>query len=261
MYDPSVGRWLSVDPLGFDAEDINLYRYVGNSPATLIDASGLQESSSCLSPHFADEFRAWARLASLAADGQSGDWQFEVKRSEIKDPLKIKALGNYPMAFSLTYRPTDKMLKFLNTPIWINGEKPQLILSHAVNLPGYPSRFDGKYKPPGECEFPYFPEYSGILQHGGLTVVDAPVAPGAGVAVSSISSVTTCAVIDMPDPACPGKRNQYVLGCANYDWDHTNKTVIMNGTTLKNGDGKSNWIPSANPGAPWEEAIPNEGRL
>jgi RHS repeat-associated protein len=31
-YDPTVGRWLSEDVVGF-ADSVNLYRYVGNSPA------------------------------------------------------------------------------------------------------------------------------------------------------------------------------------------------------------------------------------
>ncbi|NEZ65245.1 hypothetical protein D0962_21115 [Leptolyngbyaceae cyanobacterium CCMR0082] len=33
-YDPAVGRFISEDPLGFDAGDANLYRYVFNSPPT-----------------------------------------------------------------------------------------------------------------------------------------------------------------------------------------------------------------------------------
>ena len=41
-YDPATGRWLSQDPIGFDAGDRNLYRYVGNQPTTLTDPSGLE---------------------------------------------------------------------------------------------------------------------------------------------------------------------------------------------------------------------------
>jgi uncharacterized protein RhaS with RHS repeats len=41
-YDPTVGRWLSEDPIGFEGEDPNLYRYVGNSPTNFTDPSGLQ---------------------------------------------------------------------------------------------------------------------------------------------------------------------------------------------------------------------------
>ncbi len=40
-YDPAVGRWLSADPIGFEAGDANLYRYVGNGPAAWTDPTGL----------------------------------------------------------------------------------------------------------------------------------------------------------------------------------------------------------------------------
>ena len=39
-YDPAVGRFLSEDPLGFDAGDANFYRYVFNSPTNYTDPSG-----------------------------------------------------------------------------------------------------------------------------------------------------------------------------------------------------------------------------
>jgi RHS repeat-associated protein len=39
-YDPMTARWLSQDPIGFEAGDANLYRYVKNSPTTKNDPSG-----------------------------------------------------------------------------------------------------------------------------------------------------------------------------------------------------------------------------
>jgi hypothetical protein len=42
VYDPTVGRWLMEDPLGFDAGDYNLERYVGNAPTDGTDPSGLE---------------------------------------------------------------------------------------------------------------------------------------------------------------------------------------------------------------------------
>jgi RHS repeat-associated protein len=38
---PGIGRWLSQDPIGFEAGDANLYRYVGNGPGNRVDPSGL----------------------------------------------------------------------------------------------------------------------------------------------------------------------------------------------------------------------------
>ncbi|MHB0961179.1 MAG: RHS repeat domain-containing protein [Pirellulaceae bacterium] len=40
-YDPAQGRWLSQDPIGFAAGDVNLYQYVGNGPTYAEDPSGL----------------------------------------------------------------------------------------------------------------------------------------------------------------------------------------------------------------------------
>lgn len=41
-YDPLIGRWISEDPIGFEAGDPNLYRYVWNAPTRFIDPSGLE---------------------------------------------------------------------------------------------------------------------------------------------------------------------------------------------------------------------------
>ncbi len=40
-YDPMTGRFMSRDPLGLAAGDVNLYRYVGNNPVNWRDAFGL----------------------------------------------------------------------------------------------------------------------------------------------------------------------------------------------------------------------------
>jgi len=39
-YDPTLGRWIGQDPIGFEAGDANLYRYVGNIPTAFTDPSG-----------------------------------------------------------------------------------------------------------------------------------------------------------------------------------------------------------------------------
>jgi len=40
-YEPPTGKWLSEDPIGFDAGDGNLYRYVGNRTTDATDPVGL----------------------------------------------------------------------------------------------------------------------------------------------------------------------------------------------------------------------------
>ncbi|MCR4415249.1 MAG: RHS repeat-associated core domain-containing protein [Thermoguttaceae bacterium] len=41
-YDAAIGRFLSEDPLGFAAGDLNLFRYVSNRPTVLVDPLGLE---------------------------------------------------------------------------------------------------------------------------------------------------------------------------------------------------------------------------
>ena len=40
-YDATIGRWLSTDPIGFNGNDTNLYRYVYNYPINAFDFNGL----------------------------------------------------------------------------------------------------------------------------------------------------------------------------------------------------------------------------
>jgi RHS repeat-associated protein len=42
-YDPALGRFLSEDPIGFEANDANLHRYVGNGATNDWDPSGLEK--------------------------------------------------------------------------------------------------------------------------------------------------------------------------------------------------------------------------
>jgi RHS repeat-associated protein len=42
-YDPNVGRWISEDPIGFEAGDENLVRYVGNAILNFKDFNGIKK--------------------------------------------------------------------------------------------------------------------------------------------------------------------------------------------------------------------------
>lgn len=49
-YDAAIGRWMSKDPIGFNAGDGNVYRYVGNGATSWIDPSGLKYGDKFDSP-------------------------------------------------------------------------------------------------------------------------------------------------------------------------------------------------------------------
>jgi RHS repeat-associated protein len=42
VYSPNLGRFLQTDPIRFQAGDVNIYRYVGNRVANIIDPTGLR---------------------------------------------------------------------------------------------------------------------------------------------------------------------------------------------------------------------------
>lgn len=42
MYDATIGRFFSADPIGLESGDANFYRYAGNDPPNAIDPSGLE---------------------------------------------------------------------------------------------------------------------------------------------------------------------------------------------------------------------------
>ncbi|MFQ3649983.1 MAG: RHS repeat-associated core domain-containing protein [Gemmataceae bacterium] len=58
-YSPTLGRWTSLDPLGYDAGDVNLYRYVGNTPTGRIDPMGLDWAETVASWIGVDNVRSW----------------------------------------------------------------------------------------------------------------------------------------------------------------------------------------------------------
>ncbi len=41
-YDAYIAKWISTDPIGFSADDVNLYRHEGNGPLWQVDPSGLE---------------------------------------------------------------------------------------------------------------------------------------------------------------------------------------------------------------------------
>ena len=46
-YSPALGRWVTMDPIGFKAGDVNLYRDQGNNVVNYVDPSGLYLPAAC----------------------------------------------------------------------------------------------------------------------------------------------------------------------------------------------------------------------
>jgi RHS repeat-associated protein len=67
-YDSFSGRWISQDPLGFDAGDSNLYRYVNNGPTGVTDPSGLEDTCD----KFVNAKNPSAKVYVIAFEGLAG---------------------------------------------------------------------------------------------------------------------------------------------------------------------------------------------
>jgi RHS repeat-associated protein len=64
-YDPKTGTYISEDPIGFEGGDVNLYRYVNNSPQVWMDPWGLYS--------WGEFMEDWATVADIRAAQQY--WQ------------------------------------------------------------------------------------------------------------------------------------------------------------------------------------------
>jgi RHS repeat-associated protein len=77
-YDSKVGRFVSVDPMGFGAGDTNLYRYVGNNSTNATDPSGMiswndiQQGAANISQTVQDAAYGWLVNTDKAYAGFAG---------------------------------------------------------------------------------------------------------------------------------------------------------------------------------------------
>src|SRR5438105_4695262 len=65
MYHPSLGRFLQTDPTGFDAGDMNLFRYCGDDPVDRSDPTGLLDTNASLWNH-----QVWMQGGSFLSSDQ-----------------------------------------------------------------------------------------------------------------------------------------------------------------------------------------------
>lgn len=97
-YDPKIGRYISEDPIGFEAGDQNLYRYGYNSPLNGIDPYGLDwlQNLSDFSAGFGDTVTSGFGLTHLVGlpsltEYVRHNWENNL---DWKDPVN-KCAGSY----------------------------------------------------------------------------------------------------------------------------------------------------------------------
>jgi RHS repeat-associated protein len=109
---PSLGRWLSRDPMG-DLADVNLYRFVGNNPLGNVDQLGLwQEDFHRWTVVYLAKRKCWkgSNALTLGAGSQSPDELFSGTRPEYHGAVGIlaatpKALLDPEIHFDDTINP------------------------------------------------------------------------------------------------------------------------------------------------------------
>jgi RHS repeat-associated protein len=104
VYSPALGRFLSMDPLGFEAGDYNLYRYAGNNPTTLTDPTG----------EFA--FIPWLLKASAEAAADAlmqalFNYFFDTNITTVEQAFQSIDLGQVGVAFVTGLLPGGRWLR------------------------------------------------------------------------------------------------------------------------------------------------------
>jgi RHS repeat-associated protein len=74
VYDPAMGRFYQTDPIGFQGDPLNLYRFCGNNPLLGGDPMGLQEDDSGLSFTLGGDWGISPDWSSSNVDVSSSWW-------------------------------------------------------------------------------------------------------------------------------------------------------------------------------------------
>ena len=97
-YDATVGRWLSTDPIGFNGNDTNLYRYVGNSISFFSDHLGLQ--CDCTFYVFTGDYQSAKMIVYLSQKAKEGEYfivlTFNSKQFNNEIPVKNRIIDINP---------------------------------------------------------------------------------------------------------------------------------------------------------------------
>lgn len=96
-YQPYLGTWIQRDPIRFNAEDGNLYRYVRNYPTLQIDPAGLQEAPLLENP-FADPPRPWPPFPGVIPPVITEPWPGYGGRRPPVGYRFARSISTYPVA-------------------------------------------------------------------------------------------------------------------------------------------------------------------
>jgi RHS repeat-associated protein len=162
IYSPTLGRWLSNDPIGFSAGDVNTYRYVGNGPTSLLDPMGLEDKKKW--PWW------WPKLigssnGSKAEDDEGGTYIGEIV--DIRADFQHKGGAHYDVDYLEAYTGNPKVR---TQRYWRDGTPFTDNENDRINrgLPAKGGNYTGVTRQNGDIRSLPFPVY------GGQEIVSSP---------------------------------------------------------------------------------------
>jgi RHS repeat-associated protein len=145
-YDPSTGRFLTRDPIGY-AGGIGLYSYVTNNPVSWIDVEGRQKKAMPRQPPDDVYTRALKQIADATGGTLNPNWKITPGYTSYNDAIRgLKRIG-----FKKFFNP--------NIPHWGGSDWEGTIDGNWYHVTvGYPPLRYGMFVPSYDCASPPFVE-------------------------------------------------------------------------------------------------------
>jgi len=127
VYSADLGRFLQTDPIRFEGGDVNIYRYVGNSPIHRLDATGL------CSQKYDDE--GWPIAQPVIPPGYDGS---QTGTSGLDtDGTGSPAVGEKTHSNDTSYQPNGKSLNGDKVPYVAQNPNPDGSYTYPPGTPVY----------------------------------------------------------------------------------------------------------------------------
>jgi RHS repeat-associated protein len=136
MYQPDLGRFLQTDPTGFDAGDMNLFRYCGDDPVDGSDPLGLYkiDPRGLTSQQFEEAEEAQKATANLVASAAARVDQALVAGADSKEFKSVKEgyekVNGKGSATEKNLREFSKTARRMETALRDDGSKGYLMTAH-----------------------------------------------------------------------------------------------------------------------------------
>lgn len=130
-YSPSLGRFVSRDPMGYDAGDVNLYRFAGNLVETTVDPYGTESTTYGASGSIGAYLLGGGKL-SWSLDGVKEDCP-KCSKVKTKKSVTLTVSGSFGSGVGLDAQPLGAGFSLNTTG---NAISQSIMLNHQQNCDG-----------------------------------------------------------------------------------------------------------------------------